>query len=71
MQDEIKAYLQGTADTILSKDELISALQAVAAKYPASIHSGYGNGLHQFILGEAEKAHPGLVEPEDVEAIFS
>lgn len=71
IKDEITAYLIGTADSILSKNELLNALQVIVAKYPATNLSGNNNSLHQFILAETEAIHPGVITQDDLPVIFS
>jgi hypothetical protein len=71
IKDEINAYLAGTADSMPSKTELINSLQAIVAKHPAIKLSGNNNSLHQFILAETETIHPGAINQDDLNIIFS
>lgn len=71
IKDEITAYLIGTADSVPSKNELINALQAIVAKYPATTLSGNSNSLHQFVITETEAIHPGVINEDDLTTIFS
>jgi len=71
IKDEIKAYVESTTDAILSKSDLLNALQVIVAKYPATNLSGHNNSLHQFILAETEAVHPGLITPGDLQTALS
>jgi hypothetical protein len=71
IKDEITAYLTATADSILSKNEILNALQVIVAKYPATYLSGLNNSLHQFVLAETEAIHPGIITQDDLPVIFT
>lgn len=71
IKDEINAYLAGTADSMPSKIELLNSLQAIVAKHPATTLSGNSNSLHQFVLTETEAIHPGAINQDDLNIIFS
>lgn len=71
IKDEIKAYLESTADSIPSKTTLLSALQVIVVKYPATNLSGHNNSLHQFILTETEAIHPGVITQDDLVNVLS
>ncbi len=70
IKDEISAYLQGSADSIITKEEIINSLQVIVAKYPATNLSGHNNSLHQFILIETDTIHPGIISPDDINRIL-
>lgn len=70
IKDEISAYLLGSADSILSKEEIINALQVIVAKYPATNLSGHNNSLHQFILAETDAIHLGIISQDDISRIL-
>ncbi|MBN8836142.1 MAG: hypothetical protein J0I09_02705 [Sphingobacteriia bacterium] len=70
IEDEISAYLNGIADDIPSKKEVLDTLRVIVAKYPVSALSGNNNSLYQFILSKAEAVQPGIISQEDLSAIF-
>jgi hypothetical protein len=70
-KDELNAYLVGTADSMISKSELLNALQVIAVKYPAINILGNNNNLHQYILAEIEAVHPGIINLDELTVIFS
>jgi hypothetical protein len=71
VRDEIKAYLDSTADAVPSKDELQSVFRMILSKYPRPIPLENSKRLQEFILSETNQVHEGIFSVTDVEMILS
>jgi hypothetical protein len=69
-KDEISSYLHSSAEALVTKKEIVEALQTIISKYQVSITDDSNYNLRQFILSEAAKTHPGILTEEDVHNVF-
>lgn len=64
--DEVKAFVQGSENTKMTKDEIINSLNIISSKYPALKDADCRNDLEQFVLNEINVQYPNLLHPKDL-----
>lgn len=68
--DEVKAYLKEAADDKLQKEALLNSLQFIASKYPALKDADCKHELIEFVLFEANKYYPDLLQHKDTKLLW-
>lgn len=64
--DEVKAFVQGSENGEIKKEEIIHSLSILSLKYPALKDADCRNDLKQFVLNEINVQYPNLLHPKDL-----
>ncbi len=64
--DEVKAFVQGSENGEIKKEEIIHSLSIISLKYPALKDADCRNDLKQFVLNEINVQYPNLLHPKDL-----
>lgn len=64
--DEVKAFVQGSENGEIKKEEIIHSLSIISLKYPALKDADCRNDLEQFVLHEINVQYPNLLHPKDL-----
>jgi hypothetical protein len=70
-KDEVKAFVQGSENTEITKDEIINSLNIIFLKYPALKDADCRNDLEQFVLYELNVQYPNLLNPKDLSKVWT
>jgi hypothetical protein len=69
-RDEVKAYLQETANRKAVKEQILYGLQSIALKYPALKDADCNTGMKHFVLEQAAAYLPGISLSDDIHHLW-
>ena len=69
--DEVKAFVQGSENVEIKKEEIIHSLSIISSKYPALKDADCRNELEQFVLNEINAQYPNLLHPKDLSQLWN
>lgn len=69
--DEVTAFLQGAEEAEITKEEMISSLQAIWTKYPAIKNADCRKDLEVDMLKEINLKYPALLQQKDLKNLWN
>ena len=69
--DEVTAFLQGSDEGDITKEEIINSLQAICSKYPAIKNADCRKDLELDVLKEINLKYPTLFHKNDIENLWN
>ena len=69
--DEVTAFLQGSDEGDITKEEIINSLQAICSRYPAIKNADCRKDLEVDVLKEINLKYPTLFHKNDIENLWN